>query len=60
VELELAIGVDYGMTGVVSSGKTHYQSCLFGEQVNYLSFALVTPLCSNNGDNWHFISFPVQ
>jgi hypothetical protein len=38
----------HGMTGIVSAGITRYDTEAFGENVNNLAFAFITPLGANN------------
>jgi hypothetical protein len=36
------------MSGIIASRKAYYSLCLFGQEVDYFAFALVSPLGANN------------
>jgi hypothetical protein len=53
VELKLTLGVDHGVTGVITTRKTDYYVCLLSKQVNNLTFPLIPPLTTNDNNSWH-------
>ena len=54
VQLELTVGVNYSVSGIITTGKANYHSCFFSEQVNYFTLPLISPLGSKNSNNWHY------
>jgi hypothetical protein len=57
MEPELAIRVHYGVTSIISTGKTDYYLRLFSQEIDYLSLPLITPLPSHNSNDGHLASF---
>jgi hypothetical protein len=57
VQAELTIGVNYRVPGIITTGKTYHHPGFFRKKVNYLSFAFISPLSSDNGYRWHYYSF---
>jgi hypothetical protein len=53
VQLELAMWIYDGMPGVVTAGKAHNHLGLFGQLVNYLALAFISPLAAYGSYNRH-------
>jgi len=56
VQAELAVVVNDGVSRVITAGKTYHHPGFFRQEVDHLALPLVSPLGSNNRNNWHFLS----